>query len=60
VLCKPEDPESLAQALETLLLAPEQARALGECGRKAVFEEFSARRMAEGTLEVIQTLKREA
>ena len=59
VLCQPEDPESLAQALETLLLAPEHARALGERGRKAVFEEFSAQRMAEGMLEVIQTLKRE-
>jgi glycosyltransferase involved in cell wall biosynthesis len=59
-LCKPEDPESLAQALETLLLAPERARALGECGRKAVFEKFSARRMAEGMLEVIETLRREA
>jgi len=59
VLCKPEDAESLAQALETLLLAPEQARALGERGRQAVFEKFSARRMAEGMLEVIQTLKRE-
>jgi glycosyltransferase involved in cell wall biosynthesis len=59
VLCKPEDPESLAQALEPLLLAPEQARALGECGRQAVFEKFSARRMAAGMLEVIQALKRE-
>jgi glycosyltransferase involved in cell wall biosynthesis len=59
VLCKPEDPESLALALETLLLAPEQARALGERGRKAVCEKFSAQRMAEGMLEVIQTLKRE-
>jgi glycosyltransferase involved in cell wall biosynthesis len=59
VLCQPEDPESLAQALETLLLAPEHARALGERGRKAVFEEFSAQRMAEGMLEVIRTLKPE-
>jgi glycosyltransferase involved in cell wall biosynthesis len=56
VLCEPADPESLAQALETLLLAPERARALGECGRKAVFEKFSAQRMAEGMLEVIATL----
>jgi len=60
VLCQPEDPKSLALALETLLLAPERARALGECGRSAVFEKFSAHRMAEGMLEVIEGLKREA
>ncbi|HXP62203.1 MAG TPA: glycosyltransferase family 4 protein [Dongiaceae bacterium] len=56
MLCEPADPESLAQALETLLLAPERARALGESGRRAVFERFSARRMAEGMLEVIAAL----
>ena len=60
VLCRPEDPESLAQELETLLLAPERARALGECARKAVAEKFSARRMAEGMLEVIGALERAA
>ncbi len=59
VLCEPEDPESLAQTLEALLLAPEHARALGECGRKAVSEKFTAQRMARGMVEVIETLKRE-
>ncbi|MGO8677584.1 MAG: glycosyltransferase family 4 protein [Limisphaerales bacterium] len=57
VLCKPGDPESLAEAVEGLLLAPDRARALGEHGRKAVIERFSARRMAEGMLEVIRTVK---
>jgi glycosyltransferase involved in cell wall biosynthesis len=56
VLCKPADPESLAEAIEGLLLAPERARALGECGRKAVMAQFSAKRMAEGMLEVIERL----
>ncbi len=56
VLCEPEDPQSLAQTIETLLLAPGRARALGEAGRAAVAEKFSARRMAQGMLEVIQGL----
>ena len=59
VLCQPADPESLAQTLEALLLAPERARALGEAGRQAVLEKFSAQRMAQGMLEVIANLKRE-
>ena len=54
ILCKAGDIESLANGIETLLLAPERARALGERGRKAVFDQFSARRMAEEMLEVIQ------
>jgi glycosyltransferase involved in cell wall biosynthesis len=41
-----QDLNALADALETLLLDPARARALGECGRKAVAEKFSAAIMA--------------
>jgi glycosyltransferase involved in cell wall biosynthesis len=58
VLCEPGDARSLAEALESLLLAPGQARALGEQGRKAVFENFSARKMAQGMIEVVEAGKR--
>ena len=58
VLCEPGDARSLAAALESLLLAPGQARALGERGRKAVFENFNARKMAQGMIEVVEELQR--
>jgi glycosyltransferase involved in cell wall biosynthesis len=46
LLCDAQDLNALAGALETLLLDPARARALGECGRKAVAEKFSAAIMA--------------
>jgi glycosyltransferase involved in cell wall biosynthesis len=46
LLCDAHDLTALADALETLLLDPARARALGECGRKAVAEKFSAATMA--------------
>jgi glycosyltransferase involved in cell wall biosynthesis len=46
LLCDPHDLNSLADALESLLLDPARARALGEAGRKAVAEKFSAETMA--------------
>jgi glycosyltransferase involved in cell wall biosynthesis len=52
VLCQNGDVSSLAEAIESLLLNPEQARKLGETGRRAVFERFSAESMAKGMLEV--------
>jgi glycosyltransferase involved in cell wall biosynthesis len=50
VLCTADDPQALAQAAEGLLLEPGRARALGEAGRQAVFERFSAEAMAQATL----------
>ncbi len=52
VLCEPENIESLAVSIENLLLNPERARSLGETGRRAVFERFSAQAMAGSLLEV--------
>ena len=42
-----ENAERLAGALESLLAAPEQARALGESGRAAVQREYTISRLAE-------------
>lgn len=46
LLCEPDDPRSLAEALEQLLADPARARALGEEGRRAVRERFTLERMA--------------
>jgi len=46
LLCRPDDPGALAEGLATLLLDGARARALGEAGRRAVLEHFSAERMA--------------
>lgn len=56
ILCDPDDAHALADAMETLLLDPERARELGKQGRKAVFESFSAERMARGMLKVLESV----
>jgi glycosyltransferase involved in cell wall biosynthesis len=56
VLCAPEDPQALAEAIEGLLLEPARARALGEAGRRAVGERFSAEAMARGMEETLGRL----
>ncbi|MBE7499625.1 MAG: glycosyltransferase family 4 protein [Verrucomicrobiales bacterium] len=53
LLCEPNDPESLADALESLLLDPTRLQALGNAGRQAAHERYSARRMAEETLRAL-------
>jgi glycosyltransferase involved in cell wall biosynthesis len=54
VLCEPGDVNSLADAIEQLLLSPEKAHQLGETGRRAVLEKFSAGRMAGQMVEVFR------
>jgi glycosyltransferase involved in cell wall biosynthesis len=56
VLCEPGDPKALADAIEPLLLSAPQARALGQAGRKAVFERFTAEAMAKATLRAFAKL----
>jgi glycosyltransferase involved in cell wall biosynthesis len=56
-LCEPGDPKSLADAIERLLLNPQQARTLGEAGRKAVSEKFNAETMAKENLKVLELVK---
>jgi len=55
-LCEPGDPKSLADTIEPLLSNLGQARALGETGRKAVFEMFSAEAMAKQTLRALESM----
>ena len=47
ILSEPDDANSLADKIEEMLLNPSRARELGETGRRAVFENFSASRMAQ-------------
>ena len=52
VLCEPNNAKALAAALETLLLDPEQARQLGEQGRKAVHEKFDIEQTARDLMRI--------
>jgi glycosyltransferase involved in cell wall biosynthesis len=54
VLYDPNDPDALVNSLEEMLLNPEQARTIGEQGRKAVFECFSVERMADGSAKIFE------
>lgn len=57
VLCEPDDPESLSQALEELLLDEPKRRALSEKGRTNTRLHFSAERMA-GSFEAVLSMER--
>jgi len=59
VLCAPGQPQSLADAIESLLLDPERARALGRAGQQAVRENFSAETMAANTVKVVTGLRQQ-
>jgi glycosyltransferase involved in cell wall biosynthesis len=48
------DSKALAAALEQLLSNPERARSLGDAGRQAALEIFSAQAMARSTLDFYQ------
>lgn len=60
VLCEPDDPASLAEALAALLGDRERARALGQAGRANVIERFSDDRMAREIEEVCMMVTRPA
>jgi len=53
MLCEPNDPSSLAETVEKLLSDPEQAYAMGQAGRQAVYSRFSVEQMAHGVLRVL-------
>ena len=57
LLCKPDDPQDLADQLEKLLDDPVRARKLGEAGRLAVREQFSVERMTGGVLDVFESIR---
>ncbi|MDH3583399.1 MAG: glycosyltransferase family 4 protein [Phycisphaerae bacterium] len=54
VLCEPNDPQALADAIEILLLRPEEAHRLGQLGRRRVEEAFTLEHMAEATLSILE------
>jgi glycosyltransferase involved in cell wall biosynthesis len=53
VLCEPDDPVALADALEKLLLDPARTRQLGQAGRQAVEQHFTIGRMTRHTEELL-------
>jgi glycosyltransferase involved in cell wall biosynthesis len=55
VLCEPDNPASLADALSQLLNDPTAALALGEAGRRQVVEHFSVETMAQKVMQVFTT-----
>ncbi len=59
ILCDPDDPEALAQGLETLLLDETRSQELARHGRRAVLERFTAERMARQFEKVCQATLRE-
>lgn len=52
VLCEPDDPASLAEAIASLLRDRPRARALGEAGRERVLADFGVDRMAREVEQV--------
>jgi glycosyltransferase involved in cell wall biosynthesis len=56
ILTEPENPEELADAIESLLLDAPRARALAESGRKAAFEKFSAEAMAREVIAAVKSI----
>lgn len=58
VVCEPGDPVALAEAIEALLLDPEKRARHATAGRRAVLENFSVERMAQGVLRVFEHARR--
>jgi glycosyltransferase involved in cell wall biosynthesis len=52
LLCEPDDFDAFARNLALLLSRPDQARALGEAGRRRVAERFSPEVMARGLMDL--------
>ncbi len=52
VLCEPDNPASLADALESLLQDRPKAHALGEAGRQTILSKFSVEEMARNVAKV--------
>jgi glycosyltransferase involved in cell wall biosynthesis len=56
ILCEPNNPTALADAIESLLTDPARARALGQTGQRAVRRDFTSRRMATDIIAIFETL----
>ena len=53
---EPNDPQTLARTLETVILTPDGSRQLGRQGRKVAIERFTVERMAQGVVRVLEKL----
>jgi len=56
IIYKPNDNETLARAISTLLDEPDRIKRLGEQGRKVVLEWFSIEKMADKMIKVYESL----
>ena len=56
-LVKPEDPQGLADALESLLLDPVLRNRMGQAGRQLVLEKYSSQLVNQATLRVYQAVQ---
>jgi glycosyltransferase involved in cell wall biosynthesis len=56
ILCKPDDAGSLAEKLAELLSDPERRAALGQAGRAAVLDQFTAQHMAQNVATALETV----
>ncbi len=56
LLCEPNNPVSLAEKLQSLLLDSEYAKKLGKQGRKAVFEKFNIEQTAKELMRIYQRI----
>ncbi len=57
VIYEPNDSDTLARAISTLLDEPGRLRRLGEQGRKVVLERFSIQEMTNNMIKVYESLK---
>jgi glycosyltransferase involved in cell wall biosynthesis len=60
LLVEPERPDELADAVHELLAHPGLRRRMGQAGRRLIAERFSARRMAQQTMQLYEQLLRES
>ena len=53
ILCEPDNVPALADAIASLLHAPERRRQLGERGQQVIHQQFSNERMAENFVRIL-------
>ena len=56
LLVKPKDPQSLAAAIQKLLMDPEACERMGKDGRRTVQEQFNVKKSASALKEIFQGL----
>ena len=55
LVCEPDDPRSLADAIESLVVDTIRARAMGSAGRDAVLKDFTADAMARNFIDLVSS-----